>query len=93
MNKTTSLEIKLPDETYNALQRAAARAHKTEAELARDLLQSALEKQGGVLGLFADEPELVDALLADAMDSREITPLRIPEDNGGQSASGYGHFV
>ena len=83
MSKTTSLEIELPEETYNALQRAAARAHKTEAELVRDLVQSSLQKQASLLGLFTDEPELMDAILADAMRSRVTAPLRLAEENGG----------
>ncbi|GBC95617.1 hypothetical protein HRbin16_01409 [bacterium HR16] len=38
--------------------------------------------QGGenLIGLFADDPELVDAVVEQAMRSREIVPLRV--ENG-----------
>ncbi|MBI4950747.1 MAG: hypothetical protein HY908_01830 [Myxococcales bacterium] len=33
---------------------------------------------GGVIGLFADEPELLDAVSEGAMQARERDPLRLP---------------
>ena len=83
MSKTTTLNIELPEETYGALTRAAVRAQKSEAELARDLLQSSLQRPTSLVGLFSDEPELMDIMVSDAMQSREATPLRSAENNGG----------
>jgi hypothetical protein len=32
------------------------------------------------VGMFADEPEIVDAICEDAMAAREQTPLRLPSE-------------
>ena len=31
-----------------------------------------------ILGMFSDEPELMDQIIEDAMHSREVNPLRLP---------------
>lgn len=80
------LQLQLPEDTYRALQKAAAQAHKTEAEIALDAIQaylSQLSRIDPLLGLFAHDPELIDQVEADAMRSREGAVLRVTEVNGG----------
>jgi hypothetical protein len=75
------IQVLLPEPTYRALQRAAAQKHQSESELVRDALEMYLKPTATVdtlLGLFSDEPELIDAITARAMESREKTPLRLP---------------
>lgn len=79
MTETTTLAVNLPATTYEALQQAAERTHKTTSEIALEAIDSYLQRLGGIdplLGLFADEPELIEQTLADVMHSRETTSLR-----------------
>lgn len=43
-------------------------------------LKTREEGKENLIGLFADDPDLVDTVVEQAMRSREITPLRV--DNG-----------
>ncbi|HZQ07405.1 MAG TPA: hypothetical protein VFD70_12570 [Anaerolineae bacterium] len=73
------IELTLPSDTFLALQRAALREHKTEAELAVEAIRAYLGQLGindSLIGLFADEPELMDAVSESAMHIRETSHLR-----------------
>lgn len=79
MTETTTLAVNLPATIYEALQQAAERSHKTTSEIALEAIDSYLQRPSGVdalLGLFADEPELVQNALEDVMQSRETARLR-----------------
>jgi hypothetical protein len=79
MTETTTLAVNLPTTTYEALQQAAERTHKTTSEIALEAIDTYLQRLGGIdplLGLFADEPDLIQQTLDDAMRSRETTSLR-----------------
>ena len=86
MSDTMVIELALPNSTYLKLKQAAQQKHKTEAELALEAVRAYLAqwtKIDPLLGLYADEPELVDSVTQDAMQSRENTPLRLTEVTGG----------
>ena len=86
MSDTRVLELVLPNSTFSSLKQAAEQRKKTEAELALEAIRAYLGQPAStstLLGLFADEPELVDSITQDAMQSRENTPLRQTEVTGG----------
>ena len=86
MSDTAVIELVLPKSTYITLQRAAEQRKKTETELAIEAIRLYLVQSARVdplLGLFADELELVDNVTQEAMQSREKTPLRLSEVTGG----------
>ena len=81
-----ALELELPESTYAALQQAATQAHKSEAEVALAAIQIYLNQLAHIdplLGLFADDPALIDQIEADALQTRERATLRLSEANGG----------
>ncbi len=80
MDSSIEIELVLPERTYIALKQAAEEKHKSEAEVAVEAIQAYLEPapaKDGLLGLFSDEPELIDRITEEAMQNRENTPLRI----------------
>jgi len=82
MSENVSLQFSLPKTTYLALKRVARQFHKSEADILLDALRAYLERLSRVdpfLGMFADEPEMVDGLVQQAMLARESTPLRLNE--------------
>ena len=73
------IELELDDETL-AHARNLAEARRCSLE---DLLKGLIHQQAGpiatadtILGLFADEPELLDDVVESAMLARERDPLR-----------------
>lgn len=86
MTTRFALQIELSEKLYRELRQAAANLEKSEAEIATDALQSYLAKLQAVdplLGLFANEAELMDRIAADALQSRERTPWRASESGRG----------
>jgi hypothetical protein len=86
MSDTMVIELALPNSTYLELKQAAQQKHTTEAELAVEAVRAYLTqwtKIDPLLGLYADEPELADSIMQDAMQSRENTPLQLAEVTGG----------
>ena len=86
MSDARVLELVLPSSVFSSLKQAAEQRKRTEAELALEAIQSYLGQPTGapaLLGLFADEPELIDNITQDAMQSREKNPLRLAEVIGG----------
>jgi hypothetical protein len=83
MSENISLRVSLPKRTYQALKRVAKKKHKSESEILLDALHAYLDQLAKVdpfLGMFADETNLMDEVVAYAMQARETTPLRIHED-------------
>ena len=88
MDTSVALKIELSADLYKALRRVAADQDKSEAELATEAIQTFLQQPHAVdplLGLFADDPDLIDTVATDAMLSREKTPWRVI-NNGQQTA-------
>ncbi|MBI3734229.1 MAG: hypothetical protein HY259_12360 [Chloroflexi bacterium] len=79
MSERVELELALPKNTYDALKQAAERKQKSEAELAIEAIEAYVKPPAAadpLVGLFADEPELIDQIMRDIMEARETTPLR-----------------
>jgi len=82
MSENVSMQLSLPKTTYRALKRVAKKIRKTEADIMLDALYAYLERLGKVdpfLGLFADDPEMVDQIVTQVMLDRTTTPLRLDE--------------
>jgi hypothetical protein len=79
--------VEINPELLERARRLAEQSHRS----IDDILQEALDRmerpskpQGSIVGLFADEPELVDQILDDVYRTREQGQLRLP-DHGGKS--------
>ncbi len=75
MNPFIEFKLSLPTDTFQALQRAALREQKTESELALEAIRSYLKSRDIIdplIGLFADEPKLMDEITEAAMRSRVL---------------------
>ena len=82
MSENVSFQVSLPKTTYQALKRVAKKKHKSESDILLDALRAYLDllaKVDPFLGMFANEADLVDEVVAYAMQTRESTPLRIHE--------------
>ena len=81
-----AMELTLPKATYQTLAQVAEKEHKTVVELAVEAIETYLDRLAKIdplLGLFADDPELIDSVVEDAMRSRTVTSLRLSEAIGG----------
>jgi hypothetical protein len=77
----TIVELYLDDQTFERIKHIAAHRHGTVETLIQDLVQRlvAIETTADpLLGMFAQEPDLMDAVIAAALDARETDPLRLP---------------
>jgi hypothetical protein len=75
----TIVKLDLDRQTFESIQRIAARRRATVETLIQDLVQRlvAIETTDDpLLGMFAQEPDLMDAVTAAAMSARETDPLR-----------------
>jgi hypothetical protein len=80
-----ALKLNLPEKVYAALREAATQSQKSETELAMDAIRAYLDQFTQVdplLGLFADEPTLIDRVEEDAMQTRERAVMRLADENG-----------
>lgn len=81
-----TMQLQLTDHTYRALRQVAARSRKTEDQVVLDALQDYLAKTAvanPILGLFADDPALLDAVTEAALLDREQSQLRLGGEAGG----------
>lgn len=81
---SNTIAITLPDEMYAALKQAAEKKQKSESELVMEAVETYLtqpQPRVPMLGLFADEPELIDELMETIMHNRETIPWRVNEPN------------
>jgi len=86
MSENVSLQFSLPKATYQLLKGVARKARKSESDILLDALRAYLDRLAKVdpfLGMFADEPEMVDQLVSQAMLGRETTRLRLDEASSG----------
>ena len=75
----TLIKLHLDDLTFERVEQIAARRRATVETLIRDLVQRlvAIESSADpLLGMFSQEPDLMDAVTAAAMSARETDPLR-----------------
>ncbi|HZO90796.1 MAG TPA: hypothetical protein VFB38_20885 [Chthonomonadaceae bacterium] len=73
------IELEINDAVLERARRLAQGRHSPLDKLINDLLEQTTAQADAdpLLGLFADEPELVDQLIASAMEARENHPLRL----------------
>lgn len=77
-----TLELTLPENIYLTLKSIAEQSDRAPADVVLSAIQSYLDQVGAsdpIIGLFGNEPEVVDQVIADIMDSRQNTPLRLNE--------------
>ncbi len=82
MSENISLRVSLPKRAYQALKRVAKKKQKSESDILLDALRAYLDQLAKIdplLGMFADDTDLVDEALTYVMQTRESTPLRIHE--------------
>ena len=76
----TSIKLQLDDKTLELVKHIAARRRATVETLIQDLVQRLVAAEATddpVLGMFAQEPDLMDAVTTSAMQAREANPLRL----------------
>ena len=86
-NTMTIIELQLDEKTLELAQRMAKLRHSTLESLIKDLIEllATAESTGDpITGMFAQEPELIDRVVASAMEARERDPLRL---SSGQSTA------
>ena len=76
----TTIELQLDDKTLERVKHIADRRSATVETLIEDLIQRlvTIETEDPLLGMFAQEPHLMDAVVASAIQARETDPLRLP---------------
>ncbi len=77
----TIVKVDLDNKTFESIKRIATRRRATVETLIQDLVQRlvAVENTNDpLLGMFAQEPDLMDAVTTTAMSARETDPLRLP---------------
>lgn len=78
----SQVRLQLDEEILSLAERLAAERGLTMealfAELVRQVSQSKASATDPVLGLFSDEPDLMDQVAEDILCSRETQPLRTP---------------
>jgi hypothetical protein len=75
----TTIELQLDEQTLERARRVAMLRRSTLEALIKDiidLLAMAERTDDPILGMFAQEPELIDQVLESAMTARETHPLR-----------------
>ena len=81
--KGPAVEIQLPEELERYVDdQVKAGRFSTKDQVVREALerfqQTTLPARDPLLGLFSDEPELMDEIVESAMRDRETRPLRLP---------------
>jgi hypothetical protein len=72
--------LELDEQTLERARRFAALRHSSVEALIKEVIDLLVlaEKEGDpIVGMFAQEPELIDQIVASAMSARETDPLRL----------------
>jgi hypothetical protein len=75
-----TIELRLDEQTIERIERIAARRSSTVETLVKeiiDLLATVEVSADPMMGMFADDPDLMDQITASAMKARENDPLRL----------------
>lgn len=75
-----TIELQLDDHTLERVRRLAVSRGCSLEELLAAIIEQVAEAEGAqdsFLGMFADEPELMDQVVRSGMQSRESHPLRL----------------
>jgi hypothetical protein len=79
----TTVKLHLDNQTFERVKDIADRRRATVEGLIQDLVERLVTTQTDedpFLGMFAQEPDLVDAIVASAMHTRETGSLRLETD-------------
>lgn len=79
---TTTIQLALPQTIYESLQQFAQASHKTERDLIVEAVQAYLDQERAtpsLVGLFADEHDMLEQVAEDALHTREEATLRLGE--------------
>jgi predicted transcriptional regulator len=74
--------VEINPELLERVRRLAEQSHRSVDDIlneALDKMVGPLKPQSSIVGLFADEPELVDQILDDVYRTREQGQLRLPD--------------
>ena len=74
-----TIEIKLDEQTLSNALRLAESRHCTLEELIKEIIEnieSFESKKSTIMGMFSDEPELIDQIVESVMTAREKHSLR-----------------
>lgn len=74
------VQLQMDETTFRRAQQVANQRHSTVEALVKEVinfLATKLDTEDPFLGMFAQEPELIDQIVAAAMQSREAMPLRL----------------
>jgi hypothetical protein len=77
----TTIELQLDEQTLERARNVATRRRSTVEALIVEIIELLAGAEGTddpILGMFAQEPELIDQVLGSAMAARETHPLRAP---------------
>jgi hypothetical protein len=76
-----TIQLEIEEETFERILRLADSRGCSWQEVVKDLLgqaQPSSSPEDGFLGLFQDEPDLIDEVVEEPMRAREQQPLRQP---------------
>ncbi len=77
----STVQLQMDEITWKRAQQVARRQHSTVEVLIKDMINAIstmVDTEDPFLGMFAQEPELIDQIVTSAMQTRENTPLRLP---------------
>lgn len=76
----TTIELQLDEQTLERARSVARRRQSSLEALIKEIIDlwAGAEGQDPIIGMFAQEPELIDQVLNSAMTAREMHPLRVP---------------
>ena len=75
-----TVQLALDAQTFENVEQLAAVRNYTVEEYLQELVSQLGKPSGRLLGLFRDEPELLDQIVEEAMIARQTHPLRLPRD-------------
>lgn len=76
----STVQLQMDEITFRRAQQVARQRHSTVETLLKEMINSIatrLDTEDPFLGMFSEEPELIDQIVANAMQSRETAPLRL----------------
>jgi len=81
----TTIELQLDEQTLERARRVAMLRRSTLEALIKEIIDLLAVAEGTgdpIVGMFAQEPELIDQVLDSAMKAREKHPLRSSDGSG-----------
>lgn len=79
-NGVTTIEIELDEQILERARGMAMLRHSTLEAFIREIIQLLAQTEATddpILGMFAQEPELIDQIVEATMTAREVHPLRL----------------